>query len=526
MIELSEYIDLLLKENELSHELIILYTFSIIDSIVRESFFWGIIIIQNNNIDRNSIYLYITFALLAASIPIDNLYKLYKSEFLNKLEKFHYEHCLKKLKKISKKDLLNLDVNEYFNNIEIIRNNMDAYFEKFELQILMSVNIISILLILNGKYIQYIIPIFILIITIFYFIIQHIDGYEDDILSKNKDILYYIKYYTINSKNSIINDNFNINYPLEKINEIHQNKTDLTNFTINNQRILQLTIVILSILIAFGDFSGSSTTLLFIYEFETITNKLLDFNKINRHINLAKNKINIIENINIDYTELNEPYYIYDININKLKNNEPKLEINSNIKIYDKDKIFISGVSGSGKTTFLNIIKGIITPDELEISVNNKITTFQKISSNIFYTIQSDKNIFSANLYDIISNFSKNVNVDLIKLSLEKVLLDDRIDYNNNIFLDVSTLSGGELMRLYIAKLFYEISNENKQMIIIDEIDVNLNEEMSIEIHKNLLDLFKNKIIIVIAHNKAIKKLFKKFIQVKKGIIYTDNFWN
>ena len=36
---------------------------------------------------------------------------------------------------------------------------------------------------------------------------------------------------------------------------------------------------------------------------------------------------------------------------------------------------------------------------------------------------------------------------------------------------------------------------------------------------------FKDKIIIVIAHNKTIKNLFKKYIRVDNGTIFVDDYW-
>jgi ABC-type lipoprotein export system ATPase subunit len=129
----------------------------------------------------------------------------------------------------------------------------------------------------------------------------------------------------------------------------------------------------------------------------------------------------------------------------------------------------------------------------------------------------------NANLYDIISNFTKP-NVKLIKLALEKALLNNKFDYRDNKFINIKSLSGGESMRLYIAKLFYQITISNRQIVIIDEIDVNLNEDMSMDIHLNLLNIFRDKILIVIAHNSSIKNLFKKSLFVKDSIIYNNYY--
>jgi ABC-type lipoprotein export system ATPase subunit len=524
MIEVSEYINILLKENNDNNSLLLLYIFSIIDLTLKESFFWALILIENLNLTSNPIYSYIAFGLLALSIPIDNLYRYSKNNLMNKLEKYHYIHCFNKLKKMKKKDILHLDIAEYFNNIEIIRDNLIYKIDKFELYALMILNSISIIFILNLKHLEYLLPSLTIIFIIFHYLSKNIEKSEEKNNDRNREIVFYIRNFILNSKGTIINDDFNLDFPLNKIDNINENKKEVSNTIIWNYKILQIIILIVSILIAVTQFNLSITTLLFIYEFDTISNKLGILNLINHNINLAEHRINIIENIDIiENNKINNKKHIYEINIKSLINNVPKLKINREIRIYDKDKIYLYGISGAGKTTFINIIKGIIEPEKLELLVNDEKMNFKDISSNVFYTIQSDKNIFNANLYDIISNFTEP-NIQLIKLSLEKTLLSNKFNYQNNEFVNIKSLSGGESMRLYIAKLFYQITISQRQIIILDEIDVNLNEELSLDIHANLLKIFKDKILIVIAHNNSIKNLFKKSLYIKDGIVYNNNY--
>ena len=75
MIEVSEYINILLKENDDNNSQILLHILSIIDLTLKESFFWALILIENLNLIDNPMYSYIAFGLLALSIPIDNLYR-------------------------------------------------------------------------------------------------------------------------------------------------------------------------------------------------------------------------------------------------------------------------------------------------------------------------------------------------------------------------------------------------------------------------------------------------------------------
>jgi hypothetical protein len=264
MIEVSEYINILLKENDDNNSQILLHILSIIDLTLKESFFWALILLENLNLMDNPMFSYIAFGILAISIPVDNIYRYSKNNFINKLQKYHYIYCFNKLKKMEKKYILQLDIAEYYNNIEIIKDNLIYELDKFELYSLMFLNTISIILILNMKHLEYLLPGLIIIFTIFSYLSKNIEESEEKINDTNKEIIYYIRNYILNSKGTIINDNFNLDFPINKIDNVNVNKTEVNNTIVWNYRILQIVIFIVSILIAVTQFNLSITTLLFI----------------------------------------------------------------------------------------------------------------------------------------------------------------------------------------------------------------------------------------------------------------------
>jgi ABC-type bacteriocin/lantibiotic exporter with double-glycine peptidase domain len=71
-----------------------------------------------------------------------------------------------------------------------------------------------------------------------------------------------------------------------------------------------------------------------------------------------------------------------------------------------------------------------------------------------------------------------------------------------------------------IARLIYQIKISNAyDVLLFDEIDMNLNNELSVEICSTLRKIFSDKIIMYITHNDEVKKLFDKKVFVKNGII-------
>ena len=158
------------------------------------------------------------------------------------------------------------------------------------------------------------------------------------------------------------------------------------------------------------------------------------------------------------------------------------------------------------------MLKGIVKPNKLEITPAIEI-----INSQTYITLPNHKSLYSGNLYDIITNYDKNINEELIEYSLLASKIAHRL--NKNIFVDVETLSGGERIRLLIARIIYTVKTKNYNILLFDEIDENLNDKLAIEICNNLKEIFRDKIILYITHNEKVKLLFEKKIFVKNGLI-------
>jgi ABC-type transport system involved in cytochrome bd biosynthesis fused ATPase/permease subunit len=209
---------------------------------------------------------------------------------------------------------------------------------------------------------------------------------------------------------------------------------------------------------------------------------------------------------------IEESSKVTKIKIKKIINLKPKLEVSKPIIIEKNDHILLSGESGSGKTTLLYLLKGIVKPNKLEITPAIEI-----INSQTYITLPNHKSLYSGNLYDIITNYDKNINEELIEYSLLASKIAHRL--NKNIFVDVETLSGGERIRLLIARIIYTVKTKNYNILLFDEIDENLNDKLAIEICNNLKEIFRDKIILYITHNEKVKLLFEKKIFVKNGLI-------
>ncbi len=181
-----------------------------------------------------------------------------------------------------------------------------------------------------------------------------------------------------------------------------------------------------------------------------------------------------------------------------------------NITIQKNKKVLILGNSGSGKTTFLKLLAGIYECD------NNCKIIFQNgeseviSSSNLISYCEQNPAIFDASVEANIT-FSSEIDNERLKKSMIKSRLcfeeDNYLDCLKKLN-DSNLLSGGEIKRIGLARMFYKDS----EIMIFDEPATSLDKNNEKIVYENILDL-KNKIIVCVAHKPPIS-IASKFDKV------------
>lgn len=237
--------------------------------------------------------------------------------------------------------------------------------------------------------------------------------------------------------------------------------------------------------------------------------------------NQVKNKQLPNENILKDKIEIKDLSFSYDNNRDK---NEFNLK-NINLEIKINSIVGITGKTGSGKSTLVDLIIGFLKPKSGNIKVDGKDlideVTIKKWRNCISYVPQkvflSDDSILSNICFGLNNN---SVDHNLLKKSIEFSNLNDFIEnlnYRENTRIGENgvMISGGQSQRIGIARAIYQ----DKDILIFDEATNQLDVKTESAILENLKKI--NKTIILITHRLNSLKNVDLIINVENNKVTT-----
>jgi len=176
-----------------------------------------------------------------------------------------------------------------------------------------------------------------------------------------------------------------------------------------------------------------------------------------------------------------------------------------NLEIAKGSRIGISGATGSGKSTLMDIILGLLKPssgrlcvDGIELSENNIVSWQENIAhvpQNIFLLDASiEKNI-------AFSEKDENIDRDLVRRCAIQAQLENFIEntpekYETMVGERGAKLSGGQMQRIGIARALYKKAD----VLVFDEATSALDYNTEKEVMESIENLSNELTIFIVAH--------------------------
>lgn len=191
-----------------------------------------------------------------------------------------------------------------------------------------------------------------------------------------------------------------------------------------------------------------------------------------------------------------------------------------------KEFVAILGASGSGKTTFLNIIGGLDRYDSGELIIKGKSTS--DFTDQDWDAYRNNSIGFVFQTYNLISHLSIVSNVEL-GMTLSGVSAEERhqralevlnlVGLKEHLHKKPNQLSGGQMQRVAIARA---LAND-PEVLLCDEPTGALDTTTSAQIMDLIKEISKDRLVITVTHNPEIADHYAdRVIRFQDGRIISD----
>ena len=188
------------------------------------------------------------------------------------------------------------------------------------------------------------------------------------------------------------------------------------------------------------------------------------------------------------------------------------------VSIDDGDYVVILGASGSGKSTFLNVVSGLERADSGSVKYDGVDIT--KLSDKELTKFRRDKIGFIFQQYYLLPNMTVEKNVrmgaDLSDNNNYKEIIQ-AVGLGDKLKSYPSELSGGEQQRVSVARALAK----RPEILFLDEPTGALDEETGRQVLDYISKLHRELgfTVIMITHNQNIAEMAKTVIKMNSGRI-------
>ncbi len=200
--------------------------------------------------------------------------------------------------------------------------------------------------------------------------------------------------------------------------------------------------------------------------------------------------------------------------------------------------IKFEGAYGNGKSTFCDILNGIIPDNKYQVKLkinSNTYTSFDHLCNIRYYHEQFENIVYKASIYEIISGNTEIKSEEEIKVwrAIQITLCDN---FMTNIEDDLTKkyihsknvgLSGGQKYSISVARTIYRIIKNQPQIVTLDEIDKSIPADVVTKIMENIYKycISKQILLFVICHSTEVNemKYYNKTLRFRNGFVHLIN---
>ena len=202
-----------------------------------------------------------------------------------------------------------------------------------------------------------------------------------------------------------------------------------------------------------------------------------------------------------------------------------KLFEDKTLIIHGHEKVGLVGYSGSGKSTFVNLITRTFDIESGSILIDNQSiqsVTLQSLRENIAF-IPQDPTLFHRNLIDNIRYGKLEASDEEViaaakKAHVHEFVIEFPLGYQTLVGERGIKLSGGQRQRIAIARAILK----DAPILILDEATSSLDSVTEYLIQDSLQFAMKNKTVIIIAHRLSTIKAMDRIIVFDKGRVVEE----
>jgi len=203
---------------------------------------------------------------------------------------------------------------------------------------------------------------------------------------------------------------------------------------------------------------------------------------------------------------------------------------NIDLRLDKGARIGFIGVTGSGKSTMLDIVMGLLTPTNGKVTIDSQVLDDSNIRSWQVHLAHVPQSIYLADS-TIEENIAfgiqkEKINHEQVKKAAEQAQIIEQIEkwkdgYQTIVGEQGIRLSGGQRQRIGIARALYRQAN----VLVFDEATSALDNETENEVMEAIENLGRELTVLIIAHRLTTLRNCDQIVKLdKEHVLYTGSY--